>query len=108
MFIYNHNPVIVHPDQNRVRRGLLRDDLFIVGSDVAMTDSMDYADVVLPGATHFEHADIYPAYGTHWLQRAEPVIPPEGESLPTMDIFRRLAARFGFIDPAFTRSMGTR
>ncbi len=24
VFIYNHNPVIVHPDQNRMRRGLLR------------------------------------------------------------------------------------
>src|SRR5438094_7722799 len=62
VFIYNHNPVVVHPDQNRVRRGLLREDLFIVGSDVAMTDSMRYADVVLPSATTFEHPDIYPAY----------------------------------------------
>jgi anaerobic selenocysteine-containing dehydrogenase len=104
VFIYNHNPVVVLPEQNRVRRGLLRDDLFIVGSDVAMTDSMLYADVVLPGATHFEHADIYPAYGTHWLQRAEPVIAPQGEALPHTEMFRRLAARFGFTGAAFTAS----
>jgi anaerobic selenocysteine-containing dehydrogenase len=104
VFIYNHNPVIAHPDQNRVRRGLLREDLFVVGSDVAMTDSMDYADVVLPAATTFEHPDIYPAYGTHWLQRAEAVIPPQGESLPHTELFRRLAARFGFTDPLFTAS----
>src|SRR5207249_8525559 len=94
--------VIVHPDQNRLRRGLLREDLFVVGSDVAMTDSMRYADIVLPAATHFEHPDLYPAYGAHWLQRAERVIPPEGEALPNVEIFRRLAARFGFDDPAFT------
>ena len=101
VFIYNHNPLIVHPDQNRLRRGLLRDDLFTVGCDVAMTDSMAYCDIVLPASTHFESHDLYPAYGQHWLQRAEPAIPPQGESLPNTEIFRRLAARFGFEDPPF-------
>jgi anaerobic selenocysteine-containing dehydrogenase len=104
VFIYNHNPVVVHPDQNRMRRGLAREDVFTVGIDVAMTESMDYCDVVLPAATHFEYADLYPAYGHHWLQRAEPVIPPVGESLPNTEIFRRLAARFGLDDPAFLAS----
>jgi anaerobic selenocysteine-containing dehydrogenase len=104
VFIYNHNPVIVHPDQNRLRRGLERDDLFAVGADVVMTDSMAYCDVVLPAASHFEHDDIYPAYGQHWLQRAEPVIPPRGESVPNTEIFRRLAARFGFDEPMFKAS----
>ncbi|HYE94251.1 MAG TPA: molybdopterin-dependent oxidoreductase [Terriglobales bacterium] len=104
VFIYNHNPVIVHPDQNRLRRGLSREDLFIVGADVAMTDSMRYADIVLPASSHFEHPDLYPAYGTHWLQRADRVIAPQGESLPNTEIFRRLAARFGFTDAPFTAS----
>ena len=104
VFVYNHNPVVVHPDQNRLRRGLAREDLFVVGADVVLTDSMAYADVVLPAATHFEHADVYAAYGQHWLQRAEPVIPLEGEALPNTEIFRRLAARFGFTDPAFRAS----
>ncbi len=101
VFIYNHNPVVVHPDQNRMRRGLAREDVFAVGIDVAMTESMDYCDVILPAATHFEYADLYASYGHHWLQRAEAVIPPVGKSLPNTEIFRRLAARFGFDDPAF-------
>jgi anaerobic selenocysteine-containing dehydrogenase len=104
LFIYNHNPVVVHPDQNRLRRGLMREDLFIAGADVAMTDSMQYADIVLPAASHFEYPDLYAAYGTHWLQRAEPVIAPQGEALPNTEIFRRLARRFGFDDPAFAAS----
>jgi anaerobic selenocysteine-containing dehydrogenase len=104
LFIYNHNPVVVHPEQNVLRRGLLREDLFVVGSDVVMTDSLAYADVVLPAASHFEHADLFAAYGTHWLQRADRVIPPQGEALPNTEIFRRLAARFGFDDPAFRAS----
>src|SRR5205823_9718290 len=104
VFIYNHNPVIVHPDQNRIRRGLAREDLFAVGSDVVMTDSMAYCDVVLPASSHFEYHDVYAAYGQHWLQRAEPVIAPRGQSLPTTELFRRLAARFGFDEPIFTAS----
>ena len=104
LFVYNHNPLIVHPDQNQMRQGLAREDLFIVGSDVAMTDSLAYADVVLPACSHFEHDDLFAAYGTHWLQRAEPVIPPQGEALPNTEIFRRLAKRFGFTEPAFTAS----
>lgn len=81
-----------------------REDLFIVGIEVAMTDSMAYADVILPACTHFEHADVYPANGQQYLQRAEAVIPPLGESLPNTEIFRRLAAKFGFTDPAFKAS----
>src|ERR1700726_2704913 len=103
LFVYNHNPLIVHPDQNRLKQGLAREDLFIVGIEVAMTDSMAYADVILPACTNFEHADVYAAYGQQYLQRAEPIIAPVGESLPNTEIFRRLAARFGFTDPAFTQ-----
>jgi anaerobic selenocysteine-containing dehydrogenase len=104
LFVYNHNPLVVHPDQNRMKQALAREDLYIVGIEVAMTDSMAYADVILPACTHFEHADIYAAYGQQYLQRAEPVIPPVGDSLPNTEIFRRLAARFGFSDPAFRES----
>jgi anaerobic selenocysteine-containing dehydrogenase len=101
LFIYNHNPVVVHPDQNRMRRGMEREDVFLAGIEVAMTDSMKYCDVVLPACTHFEHHDLFAAYGQHWLQRAEPVIPPQGEALPNTEIFRRLAARFGYTEPCF-------
>jgi anaerobic selenocysteine-containing dehydrogenase len=101
VIIYNHNPVVVHPDQNPMRRGLEREDLFLAGIEVAMTDSMRYCDVVLPACTHFEHHDVFAAYGQHWLQRAEPVIPPQGEARSNMEIFRGLAARFGFTEPCF-------
>ena len=101
LFIYNHNPIVVHPDQNRMRRGLARPEVFAVGIELTMTESMTHCDIVLPAATHFEYADLYPSYGHHWLQRAEPVIPPLAEALPNTEIFRRLAARFGFEDPCF-------
>jgi anaerobic selenocysteine-containing dehydrogenase len=101
VFIYNHNAVIVHPDQNTMRQGLLRRDLFTVVCDIVKTDTVLFADVVLPACSHFEYPDLYPAYGQHFLQRAEAIIPPVGEALPNTEIFRRLAQRFGFSEPAF-------
>jgi len=104
IMIYNHNPVCTHPDQNRMIEALSRPGLFVAGCDVVMTDSMLYADVILPAASHFEYADIYGAYGQNYVQRADPVIPCVGKSLPNTEIFRRLAARFGFADPIFQDS----
>lgn len=101
LVIYNHNPLVVHPDQNRLRRGLAREDVFTVGIEIAMTESMAFCDVVLPAANAYESHDLYGAYGHHWLQRAEPVLPSPGEALPNTEIFRRLAQRFGFDDPCF-------
>lgn len=104
MLIYNHNPVATHPDQVKMIEALHREDLFIVGSDIVMTDSMKFADVILPAASHFEYDDVYGAYGQHYVQRAAPAISCVGESLPNTEIFRRLAARFGFEEAMFRAS----
>lgn len=104
LMIYNHNPVSTHPNQKRMIEALQREDLFIAGCDIVMTDSMLFADVILPAVSHFEHDDIYGAYGQHYVQRGAPVIPPVGEGLPNTEIFRRLAATFGYDDPIFQES----
>src|SRR5688572_293537 len=51
LFVYNANPLSTFPDQERVRRGFLRSDLFTVVFDQVLTDSARYADVVLPATT---------------------------------------------------------
>lgn len=104
LFIYNHNPVAVHPQQQRMRDALQSEDVFVVGHDVSMTDSMACADLVLPATTHFEYGDLYKAYGHRYLQRSEPVLTPQGEALSNMEMFRRLAQRFGFRDECFADS----
>ena len=101
---YNHNAVAVHPDQNRLRQALSHPDLFMLGIDVELNDTLRYADVILPACTHFEHADLYGAYGQPYLQYSDAVIPPVGEALPNTEIFRLLAARFGFGEPEFRES----
>ena len=99
--IYNHNPVATHPDQSTMIKALEQEELFSVGIDLVMTDSLALCDVILPAASHFEFHDIYGAYGQNYVQRAEPVIPCVGKSLPNTEIFRRLSAKFGFAGPDF-------
>ncbi|MEH6591657.1 MAG: molybdopterin-dependent oxidoreductase [Halioglobus sp.] len=102
VFIYNHNPIAVHPQARKMQQALMSEDLFVVGSDVSMTDSMACADIILPASTHLEYGDLYKSYGHHYLQRTEAAIAPVGESVPNMELFRRLAARFGFTEPCFS------
>jgi anaerobic selenocysteine-containing dehydrogenase len=104
VFIYNHNPVATHPDQNKMCAALSLEDVFIVGCDLSMTDSMKYADIILPAASHFEHSEIYGAYGHATIQHANAVIDPVGEAWPNTEIFRQLSQRFGFDDDAFKDS----
>jgi anaerobic selenocysteine-containing dehydrogenase len=101
LFVYNCNPAAVVPDQARVRKGLLREDLFTVVHEQVHTDTVDFADVVLPCPTFLEYLDLYKSYGHYYLQVGKPVIEPLGESKPNLEVFRRLARRMGFEDRCF-------
>ena len=57
LFVYNCNPAATVPDQQRVLRGLEREDLFTVVFEQVMTDTALYADVVLPATTFLEGYD---------------------------------------------------
>ncbi|MEE9327337.1 MAG: molybdopterin-dependent oxidoreductase [Cocleimonas sp.] len=101
VFIYNHNAVAVHPDQNKMIKALSQKDVFVIGCDITMTDTMKYVDVILPACSHFEHNEVYSAYGHTHLQRSEAAIDPVGDALPNTEIFRRLSQRFGFDEQVF-------
>ncbi|MGQ0635353.1 MAG: molybdopterin-containing oxidoreductase family protein [Planctomycetaceae bacterium] len=96
LYVYNSNPAAVAPDQRRVLQGLLREDLFTVVHEQFPTDTVDYADIVLPATTQLEHFDLHTAYGHHWVQVNQPAIPPLAEARCNTWVFRQLAARLGF------------
>ncbi len=98
LFVYNCNPVSTMPDQNRVLKGLQRDDLFTVVFDQVMTDSAKYADLVLPATTFFEHYDVAKGYGAYHLQVVRPVIEPIGESRSNHEVFHELGVRLGLAE----------
>jgi anaerobic selenocysteine-containing dehydrogenase len=104
MIVYNNNPVAVCPDSSKVVAGFSREDLFTVVMDSFMTDTADYADIVLPATTQLEHLDVHKSYGHLYVLANNPAIAPLGESLPNIEVFRRLAARMGFDEPCFRDS----
>ena len=104
LFVYNSNPAAVAPEQDVVHRGLARDDLFTVVHELFPTDTVDFADVVLPATTTLEQFDIHKSYGHLYVSLNRPAIPPRGESLANTEVFRRLAARMGLDDPSLRDS----
>src|SRR5918996_873226 len=92
---WSSNPAAIAPDQARVLEGLRREDLFTVVLEQFMTDTCDFADVVLPATTQLEHFDLHKAYGHLYLTINERAIEPLHESKPNTEVFRLLAARLG-------------
>lgn len=104
LYVYNSNPAAVAPDQRRVLAGLEREDLFTVVHELFPTDTVDYADIVLPATSQLEHGDLHTAYGHHFVQWNEPCIAPLGESRCNTDVFRGLAERLGYSEKLFQLS----
>lgn len=101
LFVYNSNPGAVAPNQNAVRRGLARPDLFTVVHELFFTDTTDYADYILPATTFLEHTDIQGAYGHYFVQLSQQAIEPPGEARSNVWLFGQLAQRMGFPEPCF-------
>ena len=101
MFVYNSNPAAIAPNQNAVRRGMERADLFTVVHELFLTDTTDYADYILPATTFLEHTDIQGAYGHYFVQKSTQAIAPLGEARSNVWLFSQLAKRMGFSEPCF-------
>lgn len=99
LVVYNSNPAAVAPDRNAVVRGLAREELFTVVLEHFLTDTADWADIVLPATTQLEHWDVHYSYGHHYVTLNRPSIEPVGECKPNSEIFRLLAARMGIDHP---------
>jgi anaerobic selenocysteine-containing dehydrogenase len=98
LFVYNCNPAATIPDQARVLRGLERGDVFTVVFEQVLTDTVPYADVVLPATTFLEHYDFAKGYGPITMQLTQPVVEPIGEARPNADVFYDLGRRLGLFD----------
>ena len=104
LYVYNSNPVAVAPESARVVAGFARENLFCVVHDVFLTDTADYADIVLPATTQLEHLDVHSSYGHLYVLANNAAIAPVGEAKPNTEVFRLLAERMGFDEPCFRES----
>jgi anaerobic selenocysteine-containing dehydrogenase len=98
LFVYNCNPAATMPDQNRVLKGLTREDLFTVVFEQVMTDTAAYADVVLPATVFLEHYDVARGYGPLSLQMVQPVTDAVGEARPNAQVFGEILSALGLGD----------
>jgi anaerobic selenocysteine-containing dehydrogenase len=104
LFCWNINIAASNPQQRRLHEALAREDLFSVAVDLFPTDTTDYADVVLPAASFLEFDDLVASYFQLTLSAQVKVAEPLGESLPNMEIFRRLARAMGYQEPELFES----
>ena len=101
MLVQSSNPAVVAPESGRVRRGLLRDDMFLAVHEQFLTDTAKLADVILPATTFLEHDDLYTSYGHTYLQIGPRAIEPRGAARSNHDFLCALAKRLGAEHPAF-------
>jgi anaerobic selenocysteine-containing dehydrogenase len=101
MLIQNTNPVAVAPDQEVVKRGFNREDLFVCVHEQFMTDTAKMADVVLPATMFVEHDDFYTAGGSQYLLLGPKLIDPPGECRSNHEVICGLAKRLGAEHPGF-------
>jgi anaerobic selenocysteine-containing dehydrogenase len=107
LFCWNNNIVASCPQQTRLRRALAREDLFTVCLELFATDTVDYADIVLPAASFLEFGDLVFSYFNYTVSAQVKAMSPIGESLPNQQIFRLLAASMGLVEPELFESDAT-
>ncbi len=98
LFVYNSNPVSQAPSQAKIIEGLRRTDLFTVVSELFVTDTARFADLILPATMQGEQYDLMVTWGHLYMMLNQPAIPAPGECIPNVELFRRLAATMGFDD----------
>lgn len=96
LYVFGANPAGVNPNAGKVVSGLQRDDLFTVVHELFMTDTADYADLILPATSQLEQADLHKSYGHTHLAYNHPAIPPLGQSKSNWEVMGLLAAGMGF------------
>ncbi|HEY7347728.1 MAG TPA: molybdopterin oxidoreductase family protein [Ktedonobacterales bacterium] len=99
LYVFCANPVTSAPNAGLTIQGLQREDLFTVVHELFMTDTAQYADIVLPATSQLEQTDLHKAYGYRNLQYNHAAISPIGEAKSNWDVMRLLATGMGYSEP---------
>jgi anaerobic selenocysteine-containing dehydrogenase len=99
--IWNANPVTPAPETDKLVKGLMNEDLFLVSAEHFISDTALYANILLPASMGAEMEDMILSWGHLYLTYNEKCVDAPGEAIPNNEIFRRLAARLGFDEDNF-------
>ncbi|MEM8856591.1 MAG: molybdopterin-dependent oxidoreductase, partial [Pseudomonadota bacterium] len=104
MLIQNTNPVSVAPEQDLVRQGFARENLFTVVHEQMMTETAAMADIVLPATMFTEHDDIYKGGGHQYILLGPKLVEAPGECRDNHFVQSEIARRVGAEHPGFEMS----
>jgi anaerobic selenocysteine-containing dehydrogenase len=91
------NPAVSLPELARVRSLLASERLFLVVQDIFLTETAQYADVVLPAATWGEKVGTF-TNADRTVHLSEKAVEPPGQARADLDILVDLARRLGLQD----------
>lgn len=97
LWISGTNPAVSLPELGRIRDVLGREGLFTVVQDLFMTETAQYADVVLPAATWGEKTGCF-TNADRTVHLSDKAVEPPGQARPDLDIFLDYARRMDFRD----------
>jgi anaerobic selenocysteine-containing dehydrogenase len=98
IYISCMNPAVTLPNQNALRDGLSRKDVFVVLHETHWTKTAQYADVVLPAPTFLEKEDLIIPWGHHYVRRSNAAVSPVTDSRTEVQIMREIAGRLGLVE----------
>ncbi|MHA3770514.1 molybdopterin-dependent oxidoreductase [Verrucomicrobiota bacterium sgz303538] len=97
LWIVCTNPAVSLPELHRIRRILAQESLFTVVQDAFMTETANFADVILPAAIWGEKTGTFTNF-ERTVHLSLKAVEPPGEARPDMDIFIDFARRMDFKD----------
>jgi len=104
MLVQNTNPMAVAPEQDLVRQGFQRDDLFVAVHEQVMTETARMADIVLPATMFTEHDDIYKGGGHQYILLGPKLVDAPRECRENHFVQCEIARRVGAEHPGFHMS----
>ncbi len=93
MYVIGENAALSEPGVNHAER-VLQDLDFLVVQDLFVTETAEYADVVLPACSFVEKTGTF-TNTDRTVQMVKQVMPPKGDSRPDWKILQALARRMG-------------
>jgi anaerobic selenocysteine-containing dehydrogenase len=97
LWVTGTNPAVSLPELHRIRSILAQERLFLVVSDAFMTETAEFADIVLPAALWGEKLGTF-TNADRTVHLSEKAVEPPGKSRSDFDIFVDFANRMGFTD----------
>ena len=102
MWVERANPMVSAPGTNDLQK-FIESLEFVVVPECFLTETAKLATVVLPVAMFMERDDLFYSYGHNYLQYRQKIVEPPDGCRSEPDIFRELAARFGFDEQYFPK-----